>query len=337
MERGLIVPRIPLMALRRFSAVAILMAASFGAAQAQVARTKVPLQSATLSDQQILTGSKEGKPVTLTGELRIPQSAAVRVPAVVLLHGSGGAADREERWAREFADLGIASFVLDSFAGRGISNTVADQDQLGRLASTIDAYRALEILAKHPRIDPAKIAVMGFSRGGQAALYASMKRLHRMHLQPGGVEFAAYITLYANCGTTYIDDHEVADKPIRMFHGTADDFVPVAPCRSYVERLRARGKDVTLTEYAGAHHVFDAAASVTPIWVGYAQTGRRCRLEEAPDGRIINSETKQPFTTAGDPCVERGASVAYNAEAHGRTLSAVKAFVGAVFNLKLEK
>jgi hypothetical protein len=40
-------------------------------------------------------------------------------------------------------------------------------------------------------------------------------------------------------------------------HGADDDQVPVAPCRDYVQRLRAAGADVQLTEFLGAHHAYD--------------------------------------------------------------------------------
>lgn len=317
------------------SVVLALVSLSLNSALAQVARIEVhPFASMTLTEQQILTGAKDGRPVTLAGELRIPRPGTDRLPAVILLHGSGGISGSVDSWSQQLNSLGVATFVPDSFTARGITSTVADQDQLARLGTTIDAYRALELLARHPRIDPARIAVMGFSRGGQAALYSSLKRLYRMHGPAGGVQFAAYVTLYANCGTTYMDDVDVADKPIRMFHGSADDYVPVVPCRAYVDRLRAKGKDVSLTEYADAHHVFDSPALKTPVKVPQAQTTRRCRLEESPDGRIINSQTRQPFTNAGDACVEKGVTIAYNADAHAQVLSAVKEFVSATLKPK---
>jgi dienelactone hydrolase len=226
--------------------------------------------------------------------------------------------------------MGVATFVFDSFTDRGIVNTNNDQDQLGRLAMIVDAYRALELIAKHPRIDPERIALMGFSRGGQAALYASLKRFQRMHA-PTGVAFAAYIAFYPSCSTTYLNDDDVADKPVRIFHGSADDYVPVAACRSYVERLRKAGKDVQLTEYAGAQHVFDWVMLKTPQKLPQAQTTRRCpQLEEATDGRIINSQTKQTFSWNGDPCVERGVTIAYDPQAYGEAQKAVRELVTAV-------
>jgi dienelactone hydrolase len=289
--------------------------------------------STTLSDQQFLTGATEGLPATLGAELRIPRPGTDRLPAVVLLHGSGGlSGGREARWADEVNGMGVATLMLDSFTGRRIASTGDNQAQLGRLAMIIDAYRALELLSRHPRIDPARVALMGFSRGGQATLYASLKRFQRMH-GLRGVEFAGYLPFYANCGTTFIDDGDVAARPIHLFHGAADDYVPVAPCRSYVARLRASGKDVQLTEYPGARHVFDNPFLTTPIVLKEAQTTRGCLLEEQPVGQIINSRTKQPFGYE-DPCVERGPTVAYDAQAHAEAIKAVKSFLGSTFKLK---
>ena len=103
------------------------------------------------------------------------------------------------------------------------------------------------MLAKHPRVDPQRIALMGFSRGGQAALYASLKRFHQLW-NKSGVEFAAYIPFYPDCATTFAGDTETADRPIRIFGGTPDDYNPIALCKAYAARLKAAGRDVQVTE-----------------------------------------------------------------------------------------
>ena len=55
------------------------------------ARTELrAFETLTLTDQQFLTGDRNGRPTMIAGQLRIPQNTAGRLPAVILLHGSGG-------------------------------------------------------------------------------------------------------------------------------------------------------------------------------------------------------------------------------------------------------
>jgi dienelactone hydrolase len=300
-----------------------------GVSAAQIARVEVhAIRSVTMTDQDFLNGRKDGTPAILAGQLRIPRPGADKLPAVVLLHGSGGVGANVVDWEDELNAMGVASFVLDAFTGRGIVSTSADQGQLGRLAMLYDAYRALEILEKHPRLDPQRIGVMGFSRGGQAALYASVKRFQRMHGPASGRDFAAYIPFYASCGTKFVDDDEVSPSPIRMFHGAADNYVPVAPCREYVARLKAKGAKVELTEYPGAHHVFDGRSFKTAVVAAKSQSTRNCQLAEAKSGAVINVRTGQPFSYA-DPCVALGPTIGYDEGAHAQARKAVRDFVAA--------
>jgi dienelactone hydrolase len=296
------------------------------------ARELRPFESLTLTDQQFLTGDKNGKAVTLAGELRLPQGASGRLPAVILVHGSGGTGPREEFWAKDFNEMGIASFVIDSFSGRGLVDLNPDQSQLGRFNAVLDIYRAYDVLVAHLRIDPARIVPMGVSRGGQAVLAASFTRFQQTW-HPG-VEFAAYIPLYASCSIAIIGDTEISTVPIRQFHGAADDYNPVAPCRLYFERLRAAGKDATLTEFPDAHHVFDSPlAPKTPNVLKGAQCVRACALKEEPLGIIINAETGQPFSYA-EPCVQTGPHIGYNEAAAIATREAVKELLQTVSRLK---
>lgn len=303
---------------------AIISATSY----AQVFRAEVmPIQSMTLTDGEFLTGRKDGKPALIAGELRIPRGGAARLPAVVLLHGSGGVSGFVPDWAQYLNSIGVITLVIDSWSGRGIASVVNDQSQLGRLVQLFDAYRGLELLEKHPRVDPTRIAVMGFSRGGQAALYSGVKRFQRMWGPASGREFAAYIAFYPTCNTVYRDDEDVTANPIRIFHGGADDYVPIGPCRAYADRLKAKGADIRHVEYPGAHHVFDWQALKKPLKLDKAQTTRDCRMEEGAGGRILNAETKQQFSYS-DSCVQYGVTVAYDENAYTQAREAIKEIIG---------
>ncbi len=50
----------------------------------------LPVRSQTLLLDGFLRGDKAGPEVLLGGELRLPFGAGGRVPAVILIHGSGG-------------------------------------------------------------------------------------------------------------------------------------------------------------------------------------------------------------------------------------------------------
>ena len=321
---------------------AIVMAVLFGlpdaragdadAVKAIAARTELyAIQTLTLSDQHFLKGEAEGTPVTISGQFRIAQGAG-RLPVVVLMHGSGGMGPNIQMWSGELNAMGISTFAIDGFTGRGLTSTSANQALLGRLNFILDIYRSLDILARHPRVDPARIALMGFSRGGQAALYASLKRFHKMW-NKSGVQFAAYMPFYPDCMTTYIGDTDVADRPIRIFQGAADDYNPVAPCKAFVARLKAAGHDVELTEYPNVWHAFDnPLGKGKPFIAKDSQTVRHCVIKEGPEGTLIDEATHQPFTYK-DACVELNPHLGSDAAAAADARMRVRGFLKTVFKL----
>jgi dienelactone hydrolase len=290
------------------------------------------IPSLTISDQQFLTGDSNGKPVTVAGEFRIAQGSG-RLPVVVLMHGSGGLGVNIEPWVHTFNAMGISTFVIDGFSGRGLTSTSTNQAQLGRLNFILDIYRALDILAKHPRVDPDRIVLMGFSRGGQAALYASLSRFQKLW-NTSGLQFAAYIPFYPDCMTTYQGDTDVVPSPIRIFHGTPDDYNPVANCKALVERLKAAGRDVVLTEYPDSPHGFDSGL------VGFnatlvsenAQTVRHCHIREGDRGLLMDDDTQVPFTYK-NPCVELSPHVGGNPATAEEARKAVVDFLQGLFKL----
>jgi dienelactone hydrolase len=296
----------------------------------KVGRIEVhPIATPTLSDHQFLCGSKDGQPALIAAELRLPVGDG-RFPAVVLIHGSGGVGGNVNRWAMEFVGMGVAALIVDCFSGRGIRSTIPDQSQLGGLAMIYDAYRALELLAKHSSIDPRRIALMGFSKGGFAALYASLKRFQRYYA-PSDAEYAAYLPFYARCDIVFSHDEDVADRPIRLFHGEADDWVPVGPARQYVARLQAAGKDVELTTYPGVRHSFDSTTYPEVFRFEDAEISSHCRLAEQ-NRQIMNLDSGKPFTHQ-DACITRGATVGSHPAAYEQALAAVRGHLREWFDL----
>lgn len=290
------------------------------------------IRFATLSptSREFALGERPARAATISGELTLPRGGAGRVPAVVLVHGSGGIGRNMPGWVRELTGIGVAAFVMDSFTGRGVSETATDQSRVSSGAMVVDAYRALELLATHPAIDPERIAVMGFSKGGFVALSTSLRRFQRAW-GPAGLRFAAHLPFYPSCTIELYEDAQVTG-PIRIFHGEADDWTSIAPCRAYVERLRRAGADAQILGYPDAHHGFDVPRAPGAVRLPDVQNGSGCDLVESTPGVVVHRGSGAR-ATAGDPCVSRGATVAYDARAHRASIAAVKELLTATFGL----
>src|SRR5436190_8076554 len=304
-------------------------------ADAQFAREAFyTIPSETMSAADFLTG-KKGTPVALAGQLRLAKTGPAKQPAVVLLHSASGPIAEGapyEEWPRVLNEVGIATFAVDSYAGRGLVNYPADPGKISFLTRIVDAFRALEVVAKHPMIDPSRVAVMGFSQGGGAALYSSMARFQKMYGN-ADLQFIGHISAYTGCFTRFRDEEDVT-KPILMLHGTADDLTPIAPCREYAERLSKAGKTARIIEYPDAYHQFDAPVYRTALKIEQGASSRRCRLEEGENGVVLNSETKQPFSPS-DACVEKGFTGGYYQQAAAnKSHEDVKAFLKDLFKMQ---
>jgi hypothetical protein len=107
----------------------------------------------------------------------------------------------------------------------------------------------------------------------------------------------------------------------------------VAPCRDYIQRLRAAGADVQLTEFLGAHHACDnPLGAETPTGAKGSQSVRAWKLKEEPLGTIVNAKTGQHFTYK-DPCVQTDPHLGHDAAATRATHAAVKELLRTVFKL----
>ena len=250
--------------------------------------------------KDFLNGKVPEKTQTVWGTLNFPANAPDKnVPVVVVLHGGGGIHNAEEQWLSVFNSMGLATFMVDSnWPRRKCKKTFKKaipncNDVHKGITRIVDARRALELLSKHPRIDPARIGCLGSSLGGIGCLYQSVKRFQKMWGAPG-LEFAASVPMYPVCNFKYKEDDVMSDEPIRIHIGDLDQYGSAESCVKYVERLHLKGKDITITVYPGVHHAFDAKITGKDgPQTTFKQKGRffsQCNFEENTDSSVLNEE-----------------------------------------------
>ena len=263
--------------------------------------TKIEFQSIpVITVKDFLNGKVPEKTQTVWGTLNFPANAPDKnVPVVVVLHGGGGIHNAEEQWLSVFNSMGLATFMVDSnWPRRKCKKTFKKaipncNDVHKGITRIVDARRALELLSKHPRIDPARIGCLGSSLGGIGCLYQSVKRFQKMWGAPG-LEFAASVPMYPVCNFKYKEDDVMSDEPIRIHIGDLDQYGSAESCVKYVERLHLKGKDITITVYPGVHHAFDAKITTQHgPQTTFKQKGRffsQCNFEENTDSSVLNEE-----------------------------------------------
>src|SRR5919108_1958126 len=268
------------------------------------------------------------QPATVTGDLSLP-AVGGRVPAVIVLHSCAGVTPEIGDWARTLNGMGYAALVVDSFTSRGVTEVCTGHQSINPGSRLADLFRAHELLATHPRIDPQRIAVLGFAYGGWITLWASHDWYQRRFMRGTVPEPAAYVAFYpAGCNVRLLQEADM-HGPVRIFHGTADDWMTIEHCRDWVARRRAAGQDVALVEYAGALHGFDVSRYEQPRRLPKVVNSSGCVVVQQQDGTFTDA-TGRRFSGAS-PCMTTGASIGYDARTHARAIADLKAFLAEAF------
>ncbi len=195
--------------------------------------------------------------VALRGFLSLPRERPAPLPLVIITIGSLGlASGREELYSEALTDAGIATFVVDSFAARGVSETASDQGRVSLPASCADALHALRSMADDPRIDAKRIGLFGYSRGGCAVLLCNDVRMHAA-IAGSPTRFASYAAYYPSIWLRW-QQPLPTDAPCLIVTGTADDLAPPHIVEERASALRAAGASVTVNLIPEAVHSFDA-------------------------------------------------------------------------------
>ncbi len=188
------------------------------------------------------------------GLLHVPPAGAAEapLPLMVVLHGAGSSAARAIDLMAGLADeSGVVLVAPDSRAATwdvirgGFGPDVAFLD------------RALEQVFAACPVDPARVALEGFSDGASYALSLGIGNgdlfTHLIAFSPG---FAAPAL-------------QVGRPRVLVTHGAHDAVLPIDRCsRRLVPALEGAGYDVTYEEFDGGHVVPPELARQAVAWLG---------------------------------------------------------------------
>lgn len=173
-------------------------------------------------------------------------------PLAVLMHGAGEDARDGLALLREHADG--ARLILLALSSRGRTwDLVVGRGRWGPDVAAID--RALEQTFSHYAIDPARVAMGGYSDGASYALSLGIANgdlfTHVLAFSPG---FMA-------------PPGQVGSPRLFVSHGTYDRWLPIEQCsRSIVPQLQRAGYEVRYREFSGGHVVPPEIGHEATLW-----------------------------------------------------------------------
>jgi dienelactone hydrolase len=230
---------------------------------------------------------------TVSARLFRPDRAG-QVPAMVILSSSAGVQrHRELFYAEALVRAGIAACVIDRFGPRGVRSTVADQSLVTAYQMECDAHGALRHLQRDPCIDPARIGIVGISKGGVASVNSILATRRRWR----GVDdiFALHVGICPGCVAQH-RDATTTGAPLFMMLAEHDDYTPAHFAIAYAERMRAAGNRRISIKVYKAHHGWE---SIGPRYhIPQAQNFSDCPNLIEDDGRHFVPSAGRSMTEA---------------------------------------
>lgn len=208
-----------------------------------------------------MDGVENDKKYTITGLLTLPKKKQKKYPVMIMIMNS--ACDygfRNFTLGDDIKREGVATLELENCIPRGLSiyNMIiqGNFDKLTPWMGAADALYALKFLHKHPKINPEKIGIVGFSWGGNVAIYTALDIIRKPIIKDDNInDFALRVGFYPYC--RYLDPQGVTKNKIHMFAGAEDQTTLALFCKDMTDSINKFGGNASIDIYPGAYHNFD--------------------------------------------------------------------------------
>lgn len=226
---------------------------------------RIDFESATPKNASELNNGLSGLDKTnVFGRLFLPENIEQKVPLVVTVHPSMGFTQLD--YFEWLSDLGVAVFDIQPYLSRGFENQWFYK--VSEEAATIDAYKALDVLSKDPRIDKNKIILLGWSYGGNVVNNAHQK-FFIDKIKPEN-EFQAFISYYPFCSLIK-QDIGTSNKPLTIIIGKKDRMCPFELCQDYIDIVSKDSPGSNIHIFEDSYHRFDFNLLPKALNIGRAE------------------------------------------------------------------
>jgi len=204
---------------------------------------------------------------------------------------------------------GYTAFLVDAFGPRGVGSTAENQSLVSIMQMTRDAFAARKYLVAHGE-DPTRTAVMGFSKGGSVAHFASDATFFPNQTD----RFQVSIPIYPGCNARVKEPKPVAS--MFMLLGEKDDYTGVKPCQDVAEAFEKAGGKVKVKVYPNSTHGWDGDPRFTSSYrLPTVENYINCITDVESDsklsygGKTYDRDDPALLDALRSTCVKKGATL----------------------------
>ncbi|KPK38437.1 MAG: dienelactone hydrolase [Gammaproteobacteria bacterium SG8_47] len=189
---------------------------------------------------------------TLKGYLAYDDQIKGKRPGILVVHEWWGHNAYVRKRAEMLAALGYTALAVDMY---GDGKQAAHPEDAGKFASEVRSnmpvararfLAAMEVLQKHPTVDNAEVAAIGYCFGGGIVL----------EMARSGLDLDGVVSFHGSLGTQNPAQSGAVKAKLLVLNGAADPFVKPEQIADFKAEMEAAGVSYTFIDYPNAKHAF---------------------------------------------------------------------------------
>lgn len=190
--------------------------------------------------------------VSLQGYLAWDDAIEGRRPGVIVVHEWWGLNDYARRRTEQLAGLGYVAFAVDMYGSeKATEHGEQAKEWMSQITANVDRWQkrarlGIDILRKQNRVDPARIAAIGYCFGGATV----------MQMAYSGADLTGVVSFHGSLPAASEAQIPHIKAKILVAHGNDDSFIPPERIEKFKAALDKAGADWEMVVYGGARHGF---------------------------------------------------------------------------------